>query len=182
MSGGFDKNQTIQDYTIILWALLPGFMAFYCHDRRGIRFFEQPAAEVIEFSTDYDDAVKRILADPEQAATFGQVDLGLAVAYIIPFTGDHSSVLGVFSILVQPDEAKTYDEIVDQVYPVVNSLQRELSLRYRLMAAYKQLNTRSAEENLLHQIEKVVYLRRTSDDTLTHILLLCRKFLKVAGT
>jgi len=181
MVGGFDKDRTIGDYAVFLQALLPGFMSFYCHDRRGYKFFAQQSAEDIDFTLEYDDALKSILADPDQVTDNGRVDLDNAAAYIVPFTGDEERVLGVFSVLVHPDHALPYGEMADLIHPVVCSLQRELSLRYRLMVAYKKLNVRSAEENLLHQVEKLVHLHRASEDTLTHILLLCRKFLKVGG-
>lgn len=181
MDGGFDKSRTISDYAVFLQAMLPGFKGFYCHDRRGNKFFERPAEEEIEFAGEYDDALKAVLAEPERAAEFGYVDMGPAVACIVPFVGEEDSVLGVFTVLAGDEAPQGFDEIAALIDPVVRSLQRELSLRYRLMSAYKKLNIRSAEENLLHQVEKLVHLRRTSDDTLTHILLLCRKFLEVQG-
>ena len=181
MDGGFDKNRTISDYTVFLQAVLPGFLGFYCLDRRGNKFFERPAEESIEFNEEYEGALKRILIDPGQAGDCGRIDLGSAAAYIVPFAGDEDRVLGVFSVLIENENTVTYTELADSIAPVVRSLQRELSLRYRLMVAYKKLNIRSAEENLLHQVEKLVHERRTSDDTLAHILMLCQKFLEVRG-
>jgi len=181
MSGGFEKNQTNRDYAVFLQAVLPGFMGFSCHDRRGNQYLDVPPAKDIRLSRAYDDALTNILADPDQAASEGHVDLGAAAAYIVPFSGDENRILGVFTVLVEADKAQAYEEIVPLIEPVVRSLERELSLRFRLMAAYKKLSVRSAEENLLHQVEKLVHLHRTSDDTLTHVLLLCRKFLQVRG-
>ena len=181
MRADFDKNRTIDDYAVFLQALLPGFLGFYCYDRSGNKFFEKPVEEGVEITLEYDNALKEVLAAPEQAADFGYVDLGRDAAYIVPFAGDEDRVLGAFSVIVRTDGMTPYREMADRIGPVVCSLQRELSLRYRLMSAYKKLNVRSAEENLLHQVEKLVHLHRVSEDTLTHILLLCRKFLKVGG-
>ncbi len=181
MTGGFDKSDTINDYAVLLQALLPGFMGFYCHDRRGHKFFERPPETDIEFTLEYEDALKVVLNDPGRAAEFGQIDLGDAIAYILPFARDQERDLGVLSVLVEPDHALTHGELTARIDPVVRSLQREISLRYRVLVAYKKLNVRSAEENLLHQVEKLVHQHRSSEDTLTHILLLCRKFLGVNG-
>ena len=181
MDSGFDKTQTISDYTAFLRALLPEFLGFYCYDRCGSLFFEQPVDESIEFTLEYAEALKSILADPEQATGYGRVDLGSVTAYVIPFNGSEDSVLGMFSVLVQDDPALAYGDMVELLRPVVQSLQRELNLRYRLMVAYQNLSVRSAEENLLHQVEKLVHQHRDSDETLKHILLLCRKFLGVSG-
>ncbi len=181
MDGGFDKNRTISDYSIFLQALVPGFKGFYCLDRRGSKFFGWPVDLDVELSPEYEEALQCILADPERAADVGYVDLGTEAAFIVPFAGDQDRVLGVFSVFIQADEMPGYGEIADLINPVICSLQRELNLRYRLLAAYRKLSIRSAEENLLYQVEKLVHLRRTSDDTLTHILLLCRKFLEVRG-
>ncbi len=181
MDSGLDKNQTISDYTAFLQAVLPGFLGFNCYDRHGSSFFEQPVDAGIEFTPAYTEALENILNEPGQAAGCGHVDLGSAAAYVIPLAGGKDGLLGLFSVIVQTDAASSYGEIVELIKPVVHSLQREMNLRLRLMVACRKLNVRSAEENLLHQVEKLVHQRRDSDKTLGHILLLCRKFLGISG-
>jgi diguanylate cyclase (GGDEF)-like protein len=181
MDSGIDKNQAISDYTAFLQAVLPGFLGFYCYDRRGSIFFEQPVEAGIDFTPAYTEALKNILNEAGQAVGRGHVDLGSAAAYVIPLAGGKDGLLGLFSVIVQTDHALSYGEIVELIKPVVNSLQREMNLRLRLLVAYQKLNVRSAEENLLHQVEKLVHQHRDSDETLGHILLLCRKFLGIDG-
>ncbi|RLA26313.1 MAG: hypothetical protein DRR11_20035 [Gammaproteobacteria bacterium] len=181
MDSGLDKNQAISDYTAFLQAVLPGFLGFYCYDRRGSIFFEQPVEAGIDFTPAYTEALKNILNEPGQAAGCGQVDIGSAAAYVIPLAGGKDGLLGLFSVIVQTDPALSYGEIVELIRPVVHSLQREMNLRLRLMVAYQKLKVRSAEENLLHQVEKLVHQHRDSDETLGHVLLLCRKFLGISG-
>ncbi len=183
MDNGFDKTRIFNEYTVILRALLPGFLGFYCYDRSGGMFFEQSEGEGIDCSPAYAEALKIILTDPcsDQAAECGRIDLDSVVAYVVPFEGGKKRVLGAFSVLVQADHALEYAQIVELISPVGRNLQRELSLCHRLMIAYQKLSVRSAEENLLHQVEKLVHQHRDSDKTLSHILLLCRKFLGING-
>ncbi len=181
MGSGFEKNHTNADYAVFLQAVLPGYLGFACHDGHGNRYLDVPPEREVQFSREFDDALSCVLADPELAASEGSVELDTATACLVPFAGDEERLLGVFCVLVETGSAPAYDEVVELISPVVRSLQRELSLRFRLMVAYKKLNVRSAEENLLHQVEKLVHSHRASDDTLSHILLLCRKFLEVRG-
>ena len=181
MGSGFDKNRTVSDYASLLQALLPGFLGFYCYDRNGRKFYKWAADESFEFTLEYDEALKKVLADPERSAESGQVDLGHATAFIIPFLFEEKSRLGAFSVLVKTDEASTYRQTADLIAPVISNLQKELNLSFRLMVAYKKLNVLYAEENLLHDIEKLVHLHKASDDTLTQIVSLSLKLLQLDG-
>ncbi|MDH3977764.1 MAG: EAL domain-containing protein [Gammaproteobacteria bacterium] len=181
MSDGFDKNRTISDYATLFQGIVPGFQGLYCYDRSVNAFFEYSVADAPEFSLEYEDQLKHILAEPVLAREQGVIDLGSIVAFVVPFSGEEDRVLGLFVILVDKASSLSYQSCEKLVAPVMRSMKREMTLRYRLLAAYKKLDVRSAEENLLHQIEKLAHLRRTSEETLSHILLLCRKFLKVRG-
>jgi len=181
MDGGIDKNQTIGDYVLILEALLPDAVGYYCVDRANTTFFSQPAAFPIDFSAAYEAAIRDILDSTGQASKLGRIKLDAATAILIPLERDQGKLLGVMTILLDPGSKRTWKQVSRLVRPAIRSLERELALRYRLVAAYKKLNVRSAEENLLHQVEKLVHLRRSCEDTLSHILLLCRKFLQVRG-
>ena len=172
MDGGFDKNQTIGDYSTLLEALLPEAIGFYCVDRKARRFFEQPPARAVEFSDEYDAAIAVILQTPERAAEVGRVDLETAIAILVPLDAENARIFGVLTILFQAGSELEYPSCVERAQSAIRSLQRELMLRYRLVTAYRKLNIRSAEENLMHQVEKLVHLRRSCEDTLSHILLL----------
>jgi len=181
MDSGFDKNRTVDDYSSLLQAILPGFIGFYCYDCNGNKFCEWSDDQSIEFTLEYDESLKNILADREQVAESGYVDLGHAVAYLIPFAAEENSRLGMMSVLVQADAALAYHDAADLINPVVRNLQKELNLRFQLMVAYKKQDVLSAEDNLLHEIEKLVHMHRASDDTLMQILSLCRSLLGLNG-
>jgi len=181
MESGFDKNQIIGDYTSLIAAMLPGMIGLRCLDRAKQPIFDEVAESDIEYSPAYYDAVHAILGSPEQACDLGRLELDGAIAFLLPLDGDKGKPVGVVSILFEPASTLTWPEVFEAVRPAVRSMQRELILRYRLVTAYKKLNVRAAEENLLHQVEKLVHLRRSAEETLSHILLLCRKFLQVRG-
>ena len=180
MDGGSDKNQTISDYAVFLRKLLPEIVGFRCIDRAGNLFWEE-YDEPVEFSELYDACLQKVLHAPSQAGSAGRVPLDNTTAYIFPLLEGQDLVLGALTIVVGSELDLDFATCLDRTKVAVRSLQRELRLGYRLVTSYKKLNVRSAEENLLHQVEKLVHSRRTCEDTLSHILLLCRKFLAVDG-
>ena len=154
MDAGFDKTQIISDYTAFLQALLPETTGFCCYDSRGRRFWhEQPAGEVA-FPEQYEAILREVLGVPERAASIGCVSLEQATACIVPLIGDNEHILGALTVLLDSNANLTYESCLNRLQPAVRSLERELTLRYRLVGLYKQLSVRSAEENLLHQVEK----------------------------
>jgi diguanylate cyclase (GGDEF)-like protein len=182
MDAGFDKNQIISDYTAFLQALLPEIIGFCCYDSRAHRFWHEQSTGEITFPEQYDAVLRQVLGVPERAVSIGRVRLEQAMAYIVPLIGDDQHTLGALTVLLDPTvDLPTYESCLNRVQPAVRSLERELTLRYRLVGLYKQLSVRSAEENLLHQVEKLVHLRRPCEKTLAHILLLCRRFLSIRG-
>ena len=181
MDGGFDKNQTITDYAALLGAILPDAIGFYCVDRKGRKFFDRPPADPVELSSAYTNAVQTILESPERAAEVGCIELGIATAMLVPLETDQHRILGVLTILIKTESELTYASCLEQAQAAIRSLQRELTLRFRLLIAYRKLNVRSAEENLMHQVEQLVHEHRSCEVTLSHILLLTRKFLGVKG-
>jgi len=181
MDAGFDKNQIISDFTAFLQALLPETTGFCCYDSRGHRFWHEQSAGEVAFPEQYDAVLREVLGVRERAASIGRVSLEQGTAYIVPLTGDNGYTLGVLTVLLGPTADLTYESCLNRVRPAVRSLERELTLRYRLVGLYKQLSVRSAEENLLHQVEKLVHLHRPCEKTLAHILLLCRRFLSIRG-
>jgi len=181
MDGGFDKEQTIGDYAAILESLLPEAVGFYFVDRKGSVFFEQLPDDGVDFTEDYDTAVRETLESPDRASKTGRIALGSVDALLLPLVGDEDKLLGVLTLLIDGSSELTWHEAQESARPAIDSLVREFLLRYRLVTSYKKLNLRSAEENLLHQVEKLVHSRRSCEETLSHVLLLCRKFLNVRG-
>lgn len=181
MEGGFDKDQALGDYARVLEALVPGVIGVYCVDRAGDCFFKEAPETPPAWTDDYQSALWEMITAPESAGPIKWIELDAAIAAMFPLQREEDPLLGVCTLVLDPATKLTQTEVCDRVQPAIRSLTRELSLRYRLVSAYKKLSVRSAEENLLHQVEKLVHLRRSCEDTLSHILLLCRKFLNVRG-
>ena len=182
MQTGADKNQIISDYTAFLKALLPETTGFCCHDRRGRLFWEEQGATSREWPEQYQAVLHDILETPGKASEIGRISAEPRSVYILTLTDNEQKLIGALSVFVDPLKTDLpYAEFSDLVRPAVRSLERELTLRYRLVSTYKQLSVRSAEENLLHQVEKLVHLRRPCEKTLGHILLLCLRFLNIKG-
>jgi diguanylate cyclase (GGDEF)-like protein len=177
-----DKNQIISDYTAFLKALSPQTRGFCCHDRRGQLFWEEQGADRGGWPDAYEPVLREILETPGKASEVGRVGAGPRSVYILPLTDNEQRLIGALSVFVDTTQADMgYAEFCAQVQPAVRSLERELTLRYRLVSTYRQLSVRSAEENLLHQVEKLVHLRRPCEKTLGHVLLLCLRFLNIKG-
>jgi diguanylate cyclase (GGDEF)-like protein len=181
MASGSSKNQIISDYAAFLKALLPETIGSCCHDHKGRMFFHEKDANPKDFPHQYQGVLTKILLTPIAARKIGKMKFEKATAFIIPLIGNEEKTLGTLTVLVKPGLNLSFAAATKKIRTVTRTLERELSLRYRLVAAYKQLSVRSAEENLLHQVEKLVHLNRPCEKTLRHVLLLCRRYLKVEG-
>lgn len=181
MTSESGTKQVISDYAALLKALLPETIGSCCHDNRGRIFFREKNTDPDEFPHQYQNILGKILHAPKRAREIGKLKFEKATAYIIPLIGKNEKTLGSLTVLVDPGANLSFSACLDRIRTVVRTLERELGLRYRLVSAYKQLSVRSAEENLLHQVEKLVHLNRPCEKTLSHILALCRRFLNVEG-
>lgn len=182
LKGIAEKNQLVSDYSAFIAALLPGIAGVICHDRKGREFWRALLPDDFEFPKDYEEATRILLQSPTRAATMGKVSMGDMTAFIHPLADENDFQLGLLAVVLNKDaESFAYEDIAASLEPVLSSIQRELSLRIRLVDTYRQLSVRAAEENLLHQVEKLTHSRRSAVDTFEHVLLLCRKFLKISG-
>jgi diguanylate cyclase (GGDEF)-like protein len=182
MGKGFDKDRTVRNYASLLRSLLPGLTGFICYSRNGSQFCAWPAEGSVSFTPEYNESLEKVIVDPANAAECGQVEFIDATAFIVPFPAEADSKLGVMTVLIEKsEETLTYFEIADLINPIIANLQTELILSFRLMVAYKKLKVLSAEETLLHEIEKLVHLNRASDDTLKQIIQFCRDLLGLRG-
>ena len=75
-----------------------------------------------------------------------------------------------------------YQFVVDLLGPALRSLQRELSLRFRVLDGQRKLQVQAAEERLLHKVEKILHQRQPCETAMKLILALCQEYLGVAGT
>lgn len=177
-----EKEQVLGDYAALLKALLPPAVGFLCHDREGQPIWQSLPASHAKLGGAYDSALTAVLREGMQAGQGLRIGVGTGAAYLVRLGGDRQQSLGALTVLVGPSGAGlSYDDAVVRIQPAVRSLQRELSLRFRLLDGYKKLNIQAAEEKLLHEVDKTAHQPITCEAALQSILALCEKYLQVRG-
>lgn len=183
MAGQSEKDDVLGDYAAFLKALLPQAQGFICHDRNGRVFWSEAPPDGAPAVTDaYQALVTKVLQRQPIPADSAKLMLGGHVVYVLPLDGDGSTRHGALTVLVDRSVASMpYAFVADVLSPALRSLQRELSLRFRLRDGQRKLNVQAAEERLLHQVEKILHQRQSCDAGLQSILDLCREHLGVGG-
>lgn len=172
-----DKDQIHSDYTGLLRALSPGLRGVRClgHDR-SILWSEEPQPPVTSDRA-CDAALDAILGSDE--ALPARVDLGDAAAYLLPLRNEKGCTLGALVAFVDAARAtQAAPDFAATLRPATRTLERELSLRVRLVEGYRKLEVQAAEERLLHEVERSID-GSDCETTLRRILKLCRKLLQL---
>lgn len=176
-----EKDQVLSDYFDVLKALLPQTEGFFCHDRNGQLFWfdDQGLAARIADDGAYRMRLEATLKapGPEEGAPVRVDDLAAYVLSLDDGAGGHH---GALTIVTEARENIPFEFVLGAIRPAISTLQRELTLRYRLMEIQRKLAVQTAEEKLLHHIETLVHKREDSARTLDRILSLCREYLSVA--
>jgi diguanylate cyclase (GGDEF)-like protein len=177
-----EKDQVLGDYAALLKALLPQALGFLYHSENGRPIWAAPPPRPVPLGDVYETALASVLRSETRAGTGARIGLSGANAFIVRLASDRQHPLGALTVLVDsalPD--LPYDQLIDRIWPALRSLQRELSLRFRVLDGYRKLNVQAAEEKLLHEVETAVHQRLSCDDALKRILELCEKYLEVRG-
>jgi len=180
MSQTSEKDQVLADYTAVLTSLLPQTEGFLCHNRHGRLFWfdQQALADEVAADAGFRQALEEVLgstdADGHQVLRIERHN-----AYILSLNDGSGTHHGALTIVAPNRESIPLEFVVEALQPVLRTLHRELTLRFRLMEAQGKLTVQAAEEKLLHHIESVVHRHDDSATTLDRILDLCRKYLSV---
>lgn len=172
------QDQVLGDYAALLRILLPQACGFYCYSRDGAAIWKAPGSGAVSPDANFEAALtafrKGDCALPER------VDLAYGAAYLLPLRSEKDQILGVLVILVEPP-ASTMDAVrcLEVTRPAVQTLQRELSLRFRLLDGYRKLNVQAAEERLLHEVDRLAHDDGDCTHVLGKVLALCRHYLQV---
>lgn len=182
MDSDSDKYQVFGDCAAFFRALLPQALGFICHDRDGQPIWQALPADLTDLGSSYEAALAETLRRPLETGEGMRIDLPGMAAFIVRLAGDHQQPLATLTVLVAPPAAGLqYPEFIERIHPALRSLQREFSLRFRLLDSYRKLNVQAAEEKLLHEVETIVHQQQHCGEAFAHILALCGKYLQVQG-
>ncbi len=181
MDAGAEKHQVLGDYAALMRALLPQACGFHCYGNNGASIWSEEPVPAVRLTREYRAALKSLL--PGTGASVARVDMEAAVAYLMTLRNEKGEPLGVLSLLMPAAAATlTADECAGLVLPATRTLERELSLRIRLLEGYRKLSVQASEERLLHEVERAVQGPADWHAMLERILRLCRHYLEVEST
>jgi diguanylate cyclase (GGDEF)-like protein len=178
MSDAPAQDQVLGDYAALLRILLPQACGFYCYSRDGAAIWTDPGSGAVRVDARCQSALTAFRQGECMAPQ--RVDLGHGAAFLLPLRSEKDQILGVLAILVEPpgshiDAARC----LELTRPAVRTLQRELSLRFRLLDGYRKLNVQAAEERLLHDVDRLANDEGDCNHVLGKVLALCRHYLQV---
>lgn len=172
------KDQVLDDYGILLRALLPQAAGFHCHSRDGATLWETPPPAPLRLDRNAQRQLLELLQDP--APRPARLEVGAGAAYLVPLHNDKAEPLGVLTIVVAgPENSLSAEACIEVVRPVLRTLERELTLRLKLLEGYRKLHVQAAEEHLLHEVERALHGATDCQAGLVQILTLCRHYLEV---
>jgi diguanylate cyclase (GGDEF)-like protein len=178
MDGGAGKHHVLGDYASLLRAFLPQARGFHCYGANGASIWSEESQPPVPLTREYHTALKALL--PGTAASAARVELDAAVAYLMTLRNEKGEPLGVLALFMPGDAATmTADACAELVRPAIRTLERELSLRVRLLEGYRKLGVQAAEERLLHEVERAVQGSADCQAMLERILKLCRHHLEI---
>jgi len=177
MEGGNEREQVLADYGALLRAFLPQVSGFYSYSQDGSSLWSAEPNPPVPLTTDYQTALTALLTEPGGAS---RVELGPTVAYLVSLLNEKRQPLGALVLLVPAGAATmTAADCAALVLPASRTLERELSLRVRLLEGYRKLSVQAAEERLLHEVEHAVQGPPDCQAMLGRILGLCRHYLQL---
>jgi len=178
MAAGDDKHHALGDYAALLRAFLPPALGFHCYGPSGASVWSEGTHPAAHSAGDHRQAVRNLLGDA--ATTSARVALDGSVAYLVRLHNEKGELQGVLSVLMPADAASlAAEDCATLLKPATRTLERELSLRLRLLEGYRKLGVQAAEERLLHEVERTVQGPGSCEAILDRILRLCRHLLEV---
>jgi diguanylate cyclase (GGDEF)-like protein len=178
MQGASGKEQVLGDYAALLRAFLPQVRGFFCFGHDGTCIWKEQTGTPVRLNS----ACKTALAALRTGtgATAVRIELAGAVAYLLGLRNEKGEPLGALAILIDTaDGTFSAEECAERIRPATRTLERELSLRVRLLAGYRKLGVQAAEERLLHEVERAIQGPPDCEAMLTRILTLSRHYLQV---
>ncbi len=178
MEANSEKQQVLSDYAALLRSFLPQVYGCHCYGLDGTSIWSEGSSPPDRLTPKYDAALAAVLKGASRGAA--RVDLDDAVAYLVALHNEKGGTVGALAMLL-PAAAVTLsaEACAELVLPARRTLERELSLRVRLVDSYRKLSVQAAEERLLHEVERAVQGPPDCQALFGRILGLCRHYLKI---
>ena len=172
------KQQVLGDYAALLRAFLPQVRGLHCYGLNGLSIWSEEPSPPVCLTAEYHAVLAALMTEANASAA--RVELDGAVAYLVTLRDEKGSPLGALAMLL-PAAAVTLtaEACAELVLPASRTLERELSLRVRLLEGYRKLSVQAAEERLLHEVESAVQGPLDCKAMLGRILGLCRHYLQI---
>lgn len=177
MDAGAERHQVLADYAALLRAFLPEVRGFHCYGTNGTPIWTEDATPPVALTTDCRNALKDLLRGRSKEPI--RIPMPGAAAYLVPLCNEKAEPLGALALLLPATADLAADACAERILPATRTLERELSLRVRLLEGRRKLSVQAAEERLLHEVERAVKGPADCQVMLERILKLCRHFLEV---
>jgi diguanylate cyclase (GGDEF)-like protein len=178
MDASPERHQVLSDYAALLRAFLPQARGFHCYSANGVSIWSEEPAPRVPLNRDYRATLQPLLTGT--GSPVARVELDGALAYLVSLRNEKGEPLGALSLLMPASVATlTAEACAELILPATRTLERELSLRVRLLEGRRKLSVQAAEERLLHEVERAVQGTADCQAMLDRILKLCRHFLEV---
>lgn len=184
MTEAGEKDAVLGDHAALIRVLLPQAQGFVCHDSQGRVFWsEAPPGGLPPVGDEYRNLLALLLKGGAVPAGGVQLAMGSYTACLVALQGEDGRLLGVLNLLVDgSDPNLSCQGLLEQAAPAIRGLQRELSLRYKILDSQRKLQIQAAEERLLHKIETLLHDHAQScEQSMGQIVALCAGHLDVAG-
>ena len=171
------KEHVLDDYAALLRSFVPHISGIHCHGQDGYGIWSDESSTPVQLTPGYDRALRALLDDAQAGPL--SVDLGKVLACLIRLRNEKQQGLGVLTVLLPARAGLAARDCATRLLPATRTLERELSLRIRLLEGYRKLGVQAAEEHLLHEVERAVQGTPDCVPMLERILGLCRHYLQI---
>jgi len=150
MSETATQRELFSDYSALLMSLLPDAEGFLFHDRKARLYWRNDYSENFRPSREYQIALLQTIKTGEQIGEYDKVPLDEKTAFIFQLTSETGWPLGAVTVIGDSSYAeKTRGWVYNQIAPALNSLQRELGLRFKLVKTHKRLTEKASDHDFL---------------------------------
>jgi len=173
------KQELFTDYSAMLRSLIPDAKGFLFFDRKSRLYWQDDLAKQTELTKEFQIALLQTVKTGELLGEIDRVRIGEDSAFLFQLVSDAGWKLGAIAVLIphEHDEAWTRAKVHAQIAPGLNSLQRELALRYKLVRTHRKMEEKTSDHRFLRQLGEWSRADINCEDALESILSCCAEHL-----